>query len=121
SGIGKYLKEQKPTVKIVGVEPEASPFLTKGEKGAHKIQGIGAGFKPEILNTEVIDEILTVSDAEAYAKGRELAAKYGLLVGISSGAAYSAALSLAKKHPDKNIVVIFPDSGTRYISTEGYY
>lgn len=121
SGIGKYLKEQKNSVRIVGVEPSSSPFLTKGEKGSHKIQGIGAGFKPEILNLEVVDEIITVSDEEAYESGKLLAKEKGILVGISSGAAYSAAKRIAKDNPDKTIVVIFPDSGSRYLSTEGYY
>lgn len=121
SGIGKYLKEQKSSVKIVGVEPSSSPFLTKGEKGSHKIQGIGAGFKPEILDLSVVDEIITVSDKDAYESGRQLAKEKGVLVGISSGAAYSAAKKLAKENPDKTIVVIFPDSGSRYLSTDGYY
>ena len=121
SGIGKYLKEQKNSVRIVGVEPSSSPFLTKGEKGSHKIQGIGAGFKPEILDLSVVDEIITVSDKDAYESGRQLAKEKGVLVGISSGAAYSAAKKLAKENPDKTIVVIFPDSGSRYLSTDGYY
>ena len=121
SGIGKYLKEQKNSVKIVGVEPSSSPFLTKGEKGSHKIQGIGAGFKPEILDLSVVDEIITVSDKDAYESGRQLAKEKGVLVGISSGAAYSAAKKLSKENPDKTIVVIFPDSGSRYLSTDGYY
>lgn len=121
SGIGKYLKEQKNSVRIVGVEPSSSPFLTKGEKGSHKIQGIGAGFKPEILDLSVVDEIITVSDKDAYESGRQLAKEKGVLVGISSGAAYSAAKKLAKENPDKTVVVIFPDSGSRYLSTDGYY
>ena len=121
SGIGKYLKEQKNSVRIVGVEPASSPFISEGKKGSHKIQGIGAGFIPEILDQTVIDEIITVTDEEAYSAGRQLAKKYGLLVGISSGAAYSAAEKAAKENPDKTVVVIFPDSGSRYLSTEGYY
>lgn len=121
SGIGKYLKDQNKAIKIIGVEPASSPFISEGKKGSHKIQGIGAGFIPEILDQKVIDEIITVTDEEAYSAGRQLAKKYGLLVGISSGAAYSAAEKAAKENPDKNIVVIFPDSGSRYLSTEGYY
>ncbi len=121
SGIGKYLKEQKSSIKIVGVEPASSPFLTEGKKGSHKIQGIGAGFKPEILDLGVVDEIMTVTDKEAYDSGRLLAKEHGVLVGISSGAAFFAAEKLAKDNPQKNIVVIFADSGSRYLSTEGYY
>lgn len=121
SGIGKYLKEQNKDIKVIGVEPASSPFISEGKKGSHKIQGIGAGFIPEILDQKVIDEIITVTDEEAYSAGRQLAKKYGLLVGISSGAAYSAAEKAAKENPDKTVVVIFPDSGSRYLSTEGYY
>lgn len=121
SGIGKYLKEQNKDIQVIGVEPASSPFISEGKKGSHKIQGIGAGFIPEILDQTVIDEIITVTDEEAYSSGKQLAKKHGLLVGISSGAAYSAAEKAAKENPNKNIVVIFPDSGSRYLSTEGYY
>ncbi len=123
SGVGKYLKSQNGNIKVIGVEPASSPVLTGGEKGPHKIQGIGAGFIPEILDMSVCDEIVTVSDEEAYTSGRELAASQGLLVGISSGAAYAAALKIAalEENRGKKIVVIFPDSGSRYLSTEGYY
>ncbi len=123
SGTATYLKLQNAGVKVYGVEPQASAVLSGGIKGAHKIQGIGAGFVPEILDRSVIDEILTVNDDEAYAAGRELAKKYGLLVGISSGAAYAAAKRIASdpQNSGKKIVVIFPDSGSRYLSTEGYY
>ncbi len=121
TGIGRYLKERKPAVRIVAVEPAASPVLSGGEKGAHKIQGIGAGFVPELFDRSVIDEVVTVTDEESYEAGRRLAREKGLLVGISSGAAYAAAERLLKRDPSKNIVVIFPDSGMRYLSTEGYY
>ncbi len=121
SGIGKYLKEQKPDIKIIGVEPASSPILSGGEKGAHKIQGIGAGFIPKALDMSVVDEIITVTDKEAYDAGRLLAREKGILVGISSGAAYVAAKSIYEHDKTKRIVVIFPDSGLRYLSTEGYY
>lgn len=118
TGTGKYLKSKKD-IKIVGIEPLSSPFLTKGESGAHEIQGIGAGFKPEILDTSVIDEILTVSNDDAIETGRLMGTKEGLLVGISSGAALYGAISLAKREENKgkNIVVLLPDTGDRYLST----
>ncbi|MBO5099037.1 MAG: cysteine synthase A [Clostridia bacterium] len=118
TGTGKYLKSKKD-VKVVGVEPLSSPFLTKGESGAHEIQGIGAGFKPEILDTSVIDEILTVSNDDAISLGRLMGTKEGLLVGISAGAALCGAIELAKREENhgKNIVVLLPDTGDRYLST----
>lgn len=118
SGTGKYLKEMNPEIKVIGVEPENSPFLTEGRAGAHKIQGIGAGFLPDTLDLSVIDEILTVSDEDAYIFAREIAKVEGILVGISSGAALCAAVKIAKRpeNTDKNIVVILPDSGERYLS-----
>ena len=119
SGVGEYLKSKNPSVKIVGVEPEGSPFITKGKSGAHGLQGIGAGFIPEILNTEIYDEIITMTENDAYKYGRLLAQKEGILVGISSGAALSAAVTVAKREENKgkNIVVLFPDTGDRYLST----
>ncbi|MBE5939637.1 MAG: cysteine synthase A [Lachnospiraceae bacterium] len=120
TGIGQYLKSKKPDVKIVAVEPASSAFLSTGVAGAHKIQGIGAGFVPEILDTEIYDEIIPVGDEDAFEKGRLIGKKEGILVGISSGAALHAAVELAKREENagKNIVVIFPDSGDRYLSTE---
>ena len=119
SGVAQYLRSRKPDVKIVAVEPETSPLLSKGYAGAHNIQGIGANFVPEILDRSLIDEIVTVSDAEAYAFGREVAAKEGILAGISSGAALAAAVKLTKKQENlgKNIVVVMTDTGERYLST----
>ena len=119
TGTGKYLKSKK-SVKIVGIEPLSSPFLTKGISGPHGLQGIGAGFKPEILDTSVIDEIITVSDEDAMEMGRLMGTEEGLLVGISSGAALYGAIELAKKeeNKDKIIVVLFPDTGDRYLSTK---
>lgn len=119
TGVGKYLKEKNPNVKIVAVEPESSPVLSKGEAGPHKIQGIGAGFVPEVLNTEIYDEIITVSNEDAFATGKNVGRSEGVLVGISSGAAVSAAVSLAKRpeNEGKNIVVLLPDTGDRYLST----
>ena len=120
SGIGKYLKENNPNIKIVGVEPTNSPYLTKGIVGTHGLQGIGAGFIPETLDTSVCDEIITVSEDEAYCDGRSLAQVEGILVGISSGAALSAAKKLAQRpeNKGKKIVVLLPDTGERYLSTQ---
>ena len=119
TGVGRYLKEHNPKAKIVAVEPSLSPVLSEGKAGPHKIQGIGAGFVPEVLNTEIYDEIITVTNENAFACGRELAKTEGLLVGISSGAAFWAAAELAKRpeNKGKTIVVIFPDTGERYLST----
>ncbi len=119
SGVGKYLKQQNPEVKVVAVEPAGSPVLSKGTPGPHKIQGIGAGFVPDTLNTEIYDEIITVENEDAFATGRALAQKEGVLVGISSGAAVFAATELAKRpeNKDKIIVVLLPDTGERYLST----
>lgn len=119
TGVGEYLKEQNPNVKIVAVEPESSPVLSGGAPGAHKIQGIGAGFVPDVLNTGVYDEIIKVSNEDAFAAGREIAVQEGVLVGISSGAALHAATELAKRpeNKGKTIVALLPDSGDRYLST----
>lgn len=119
TGTGRYLKEQKPDVKIVAVEPESSPVLSKGTAGPHKIQGIGAGFVPKIMDVDIRDEIITVSNEDAFAYGRAFARAEGILVGISSGAALKAAADLAKRpeNKGKNIVVLLPDSGDRYLST----
>lgn len=119
SGVGKYLKEQNPNVKIVAVEPETSPVLSKGTAGAHKIQGIGAGFVPKTLDTDIYDEIITVPNEAAFEIGNKIAKTEGILVGISSGAAAWAALQLAKRDEfkDKNIVALLPDTGERYLST----
>ena len=119
TGVGEYLKSQNPNVKVVAVEPAGSPVLSKGVAGAHKIQGIGAGFVPDTLNTKIYDEIITVENEDAFATGRELARKEGLLVGISSGAAVWAAAQLAKRpeNQGKRIIVLLPDPGDRYLST----
>ena len=119
SGVGKYLKEKIGGVKVVAVEPESSPVLSKGVAGAHKIQGIGAGFVPDTLDTGVYDEIITVSNEAAFETGRLIGITEGVLVGISSGAALNAAIEVAKRaeNAGKNIVVLFPDSGDRYLST----
>ncbi len=119
TGVGEYLKEKKPIVKIVAVEPESSPVLSKGVAGAHKIQGIGAGFVPEVLDTKVYDEIIPVSNEAAFETGRLIGRSEGVLVGISSGAAAYAAVELAKRpeNAGKTIVVLLPDTGDRYLST----
>ena len=119
SGIGKYLKEKNPEVKVVAVEPATSPVLSTGKGGAHKIQGIGAGFVPETLDTKIYDEIITVENEDAFATGKEMAKTEGILVGISSGAALYAAKELAKREENagKTIVVLLPDGGDRYLST----
>ena len=119
SGIGKYLKEKNPEVKVVAVEPASSPVLSTGKGGAHKIQGIGAGFVPETLDTKIYDEIITVENEEAFATGKEMAKTEGILVGISSGAALYASKELAKREENagKTIVVLLPDGGDRYLST----
>jgi Cysteine synthase len=119
TGAGEYLKKKNPGVKIVAVEPADSPILSAGTAGAHKIQGIGAGFVPKVLNTEIYDEIITVENEAAFDAGREIAKTEGVLVGISSGAALHAAAQLAKRpeNEGKTIVVIFPDTGERYLST----
>ena len=119
TGVGKYLKSRKADVKVVAVEPASSPVLSKGTPGAHKIQGIGAGFVPEVLDTKVYDEIIQVADEDAFAMGRKIGHKEGVLVGISSGAAVHAAVELAKRpeNEGKTIVVLLPDTGDRYLST----
>lgn len=119
TGVGEYLKSQNPDVKVVAVEPAASPVLSKGTAGAHKIQGIGAGFVPDVLNTSVYDEIITVENEDAFAAGRQMGRAEGVLVGISSGAAVWAAVQLAKRpeNKGKTIVALLPDTGDRYLST----
>ncbi|MBQ7645400.1 MAG: cysteine synthase A [Spirochaetales bacterium] len=119
SGVGEFLKSQKASVKVVAVEPETSPVLSKGVAGPHKIQGIGAGFVPDTLNTSIYDEIIPVSNEDAFATGKEVARRDGVLVGISSGAALFAATQLAKRpeNKGKTIVVLLPDTGDRYLST----
>ena len=120
-GTSRYLKEQDPSVKAVGVEPASSPFLTEGKKGAHKIQGIGAGFKPGIMDLSVVDEIVTCTDDEAYEFARLLARKEGYFCGISSGANVAVSVRLAKAHPMATIVTVLPDDGERYLSVKGLY
>lgn len=119
TGVGEYLKEKNPNVKIVAVEPVGSPVLSEGTPGAHKIQGIGAGFVPDVLNTNVYDEVITIENEDAFAEGKALAVSEGVLVGISSGAALKAAAILANRpeNKGKNIVALLPDSGDRYLST----
>ena len=119
TGVGQYLKEQNPAVKVVAVEPKDSPVLSEGRSGSHKIQGIGAGFVPEVLDTAVYDEIIPVSNEDAFAAGRLVGRKEGVLVGISSGAALHAAIQLAKRpeNAGKTIVALLPDTGDRYLST----
>lgn len=119
TGVGEYLKSRNPAIKIVGMEPAGSPFLSKGRSGSHKLQGIGAGFVPQVLNTKIYDEIVTVEDEDAFAYAKLLAKKEGILVGISSGAALCAAVRLAERpeNEGKTIVTILPDGGDRYYST----
>lgn len=119
TGVGEYLKAQNPNVKVVAVEPATSPVLSKGTPGAHKIQGIGAGFVPDVLNTGIYDEVIAIENEDAFAEGKAFAVTEGILVGISSGAALKAASILAKRpeNAGKNIVVLLPDSGDRYLST----
>ncbi len=119
TGVGEYLKQQSPHVKVVAVEPASSPVLSKGVAGSHKIQGIGAGFVPEVLNTDIYDEIILVKDEDAFAQGRAMGQREGVLVGISSGAALWAAIQVAKRpeNEGKTIVVLLPDTGDRYLST----
>ena len=119
TGVGEYLKEKNPAVKVVAVEPATSPVLSKGTPGAHKIQGIGAGFVPDVLNTKVYDEIIAVENEDAFITGKKFGRAEGVLVGISSGAALWAAIELAKRpeNKGKNIVVLLPDTGDRYLST----
>ena len=119
TGVGSYLKEKNPAVKVVAVEPESSPVLSGGQPGAHKIQGIGANFVPEILDTDIYDEIIKVSNEDAFTAGRAIARQEGVLVGISSGAALHAAAQLARRPENKGkvIVALLPDSGDRYLST----
>ena len=120
SGVGKYLKSKNPTIKTVAVEPKKSPFISEGRAGAHGLQGIGAGFKPEILDLSVCDRIVTVTEDEAYAAARLIGRCEGILVGISSGAAAHAAIEIARRHENKGktIVVLLPDTGERYLSTD---
>lgn len=119
TGVGEYLKSKNPNVKVVAVEPASSPVLSKGTPGAHKIQGIGAGFVPEVLNTKVYDEVITIENEDAFAEGKAFAVSEGILVGISSGAALKAASILAAREENKGktIVALLPDSGDRYLST----
>ena len=119
TGVGRYLKSRNPGVKVVAVEPSASPVLTEGTAGPHKIQGIGAGFVPKTLDTSIYDEVITVTNEDAFATGKELARTEGVLAGISSGAALWAATQLAKRpeNAGKTIVVLLPDTGDRYLST----
>ena len=119
TGVGEYLRSKKPEVKIVAVEPASSPVLSTGKAGAHKIQGIGAGFVPDVLNTKIYDEIITVANEDAFATGKLMGRSEGVLVGISSGAALWAAIELAKRpeNEGKTIVVLLPDTGDRYLST----
>ena len=119
TGVGEYLKEKNPNIKVIAVEPAGSPFLSEGKAGAHKLQGIGAGFVPDILNTKIYDEIITIEDEDAFVEGKRFAVTEGILVGISSGAALKAASIVASRveNENKNIVVLLPDSGDRYLST----
>ena len=121
TGVSKYLKEKKPSVLSFGVEPMTSAFVSTGKKGPHKIQGIGAGFKPDVLDLSLVDKVLTCSDEDAYEMTRELARKEGLFVGISSGANVYTAIKLAEQYPNKVIVTVLPDNGERYLSVEGLF
>lgn len=118
SGAGKFLKEKNPDIKIIGIEPFNSPFITEGRSGSHGLQGIGAGFIPETLDTGVIDEIITIKEEDAYKAGKFIAQNEGILVGISSGAAAYGASVIAGREKGKNIIVLLPDSGERYLSTD---
>ena len=122
TGVGEYLKSKKPSVKVVAVEPDSSPVLSEGKPGAHKIQGIGAGFVPDVLNTDIYDEIIRIKNEDAFAYSREIGKTEGVLVGISSGAALAAAVELAqrKENEGKTIVALLPDTGERYLSTDLY-
>lgn len=117
SGVGEFLKEKNPAIKIIAVEPDSSPVLSEGIAGPHKIQGIGAGFVPETLNTKIFDEVFRVTNDDAYNTTKEIARTEGIFVGISSGAAAYAAKKIAEKNPNKKIVVLLPDTGERYLST----
>lgn len=121
TGVAKYLKEKNPLIHTVGVEPASSPFVSEGHGGSHKIQGIGAGFKPSVLDLKLVDEVKTVTDEEAYEMTKALAQKEGLFVGISSGCNVVEALKQAKDAPGKNIVTVLPDDGERYLSVEGLF
>ena len=120
TGVGEYLKEQNPDVKVFAIEPASSPVLSKGTAGPHKIQGIGAGFIPEILNTKIYDEVLPIENDDAFKYGRQFSQVEGILIGISAGAALAAAVQVAQKpeNKGKNIVVLLPDTGDRYLSTD---
>lgn len=120
TGAGRFLKQQNPEIRVVAVEPASSPVLSQGKSGVHKIQGIGAGFVPEVLDTDIYDEVITVDNESAFKTAAQLTSKEGILVGISSGAAVTAAIELAKRPENeaKNIVAILPDSGDRYLSTQ---
>lgn len=119
TGVGEYLKSRNPDIQVIAVEPASSPVLSEGKAGAHKIQGIGAGFVPDVLNTNIYDRVITVDEEDAFRVGRMIGQKEGILVGISSGAAAHAAIELAKlpENKGKNIVVLLPDTGDRYLST----
>ncbi|QPK94544.1 cysteine synthase A [Actinomyces sp. zg-332] len=121
TGVARYLKEKNPNITIVGIEPTASPLITEGKAGPHKIQGIGANFIPENLDTDLVDEVITVDNDEAFEKTRHIAKEFGLLVGVSSGAAYAGSIKIAERFPNKKIVTVFPDTGQRYLSVEGLF